>query len=284
MIELNQFEQLIMIAEKGTISNAAKELSISQPALSRSMQKLEQDLGVHLFDHYKNKVVLNKNGELAVKHAKKVLSSVKTMVKDVKEFDLAMSSITIASCTPAPIWDIEPMIKEMYQVNCLSKVMDKNELIDELKKKKAQIILTPYEVSDKEIICIPYLDEDLCLSIPINHPLSKKEEIKFRDLDGETMLLYNNIGFWHEIHERTMPKTHFLVQGDRKTFTQIVKSSTFPTFTTNLSIKREGQPDNRVVIPFNEDEAHVTFYLCINKKDKGKFKDLLEKVENYYDF
>ena len=59
----------LYIAENKTISKAAKELLISQPALSRSMQRLESDLGVELFDHYKNKIVLNKNGELAVKHA-----------------------------------------------------------------------------------------------------------------------------------------------------------------------------------------------------------------------
>lgn len=284
MIDINQLEQLVMIAEKGTISHAAKELLISQPALSRSMQRLEQDLGVHLFDHYKNKVVLNKNGELAVKHAKKILSSVNIMINDVKEFDLSMSSITIASCTPAPIWDIEPMIKNLYNINCLSMVIDKDELRETLKKKKAQIILTPYEIIDKDIICIPYLDEDLCLSIPNHHSLSNKKEVKFSDLDGETMLLYNNIGFWHDIHKKTMPNTNFLVQGDRNTFMQIVKSSTFPTFTTNLSIKREGQPINRIVIPFNEDEAHVTFFLCINKKDKNRFKDLLDEVKTYFDY
>ena len=55
MIELNQLEQLICIAKNQTISKAAQELLISQPALSRSMQRLESDLGVELFDHYKIK-------------------------------------------------------------------------------------------------------------------------------------------------------------------------------------------------------------------------------------
>lgn len=76
MIELYQLEQLVCIAEKKTISNAAQELLISQPALSRSMQRLEEDFNVQLFDHYKNKVVLNKNGELAVKRAKDILNRV----------------------------------------------------------------------------------------------------------------------------------------------------------------------------------------------------------------
>lgn len=60
MIELNQLEQLIYIAENKTISKAAKELLISQPALSRSMQKLESDLGVELLIIIKIKLFLIK--------------------------------------------------------------------------------------------------------------------------------------------------------------------------------------------------------------------------------
>ena len=44
MIELNQLVQLIAIANYGTLSRASEELHISQPALSRSMQKLETNL------------------------------------------------------------------------------------------------------------------------------------------------------------------------------------------------------------------------------------------------
>ena len=85
MIELNQLEQLICIAKNKTISKAAKELLISQPALSRSMQRLESDLGVELFDHYKNKIELNKNGELAVKHAQKIIKNIQTYDKAVRD-------------------------------------------------------------------------------------------------------------------------------------------------------------------------------------------------------
>ncbi len=66
MLELNQLMQLLKIAECKTISSAAQQLHLSQPALSRSMQKLEDVLQVTLFDRQKNKISLNKNGELAV--------------------------------------------------------------------------------------------------------------------------------------------------------------------------------------------------------------------------
>ena len=54
MIELSQLKQLLKIAESKTLSAAAEKLYISQPALSRSMQRLEHDLRVELFHHGKN--------------------------------------------------------------------------------------------------------------------------------------------------------------------------------------------------------------------------------------
>ncbi len=285
MIEINQLEQLVCIAKNGTISKAAKELLISQPALSRSMQRLEADFQVQLFDHYKNKVVLNKNGELAVKYALKVLKNVKQMVSSVQEFDQSFKSIAIASCAPAPLWDIEPIIESLYPgIKIVSNVIDQHELITSLKNNEYQIIITPDEINDKELICIPYLEEDLYLSLPLNHHLKDRKEVCFKDLDGETMLLYSNIGFWHDLHIRKTPNTKYLIQDERLTFNEIVKATMLPSYTSNLSIKREGKINNRIIIPLSDDEAHVTFYLVMFKHDKNKYRELIDKIENYYDF
>lgn len=285
MIEINQLKQLVCIARNKTISKASQELLISQPALSRSMQRLEDDLDVELFEHYKNKVILNKNGELAVKHAKKILSSLDQMINDIQEFDQSLRSLLIASCTPAPIWDIEPMIQELYpHIHIQTGILDQKDLINALKKQQYHMVITPYEVTDSDLVCIPYIEEDLYLSLPLSHPLKDKEEVSFKDLDGETMLLYSNIGFWYDLHMKTTPNTKFLIQDERLTFNEIVKASSLPSFTSNLSIKREGKINNRIMIPLSDEEAHVTYYLVILKKEKNKYKDLIYKIENYYNY
>lgn len=285
MIEFNQLEQLICIAKNKTISKAAQELLISQPALSRSMQRLESDLGVELFDHYKNKIELNKNGELVVKHAQKIIKSIQTMVDDVQEFDRSFHTISIATCSPAPMWDIEPLIKELYpQISIQTAVINKKDLLTKLKEKEYHLVITPKYIDDSQCFCIPYIEEDLLLSLPLNHPLASKKEIKFHDLDGQTMLLYSNIGFWHDLHMQKTPKTKYLLQEERLTFNEIVKASTLPSYTSNLSIKREGKMSDRVILPIDEDEAHVTYYVVMLKENKKKYKELIDKIDQYYDY
>ena len=83
MIEFNQLEHLVAIAKNKTISKAAEELFISQPGLTRSMQRLEEDLGLSLFNRKKNKIELNDNGLLAVEFAKKLLDGREEMIEEL---------------------------------------------------------------------------------------------------------------------------------------------------------------------------------------------------------
>ena len=62
MIEFEQLTHLIAFYEYKTLSNAANNLHISQPVLTRSMQKLEETLGLSLFERSKNRITFNETG------------------------------------------------------------------------------------------------------------------------------------------------------------------------------------------------------------------------------
>lgn len=285
MIDLNQLEQLICIAENKTITEAANQLHISQSALSRSMQRLENELNVELFQHSKNKVTMNENGLLVVEHAKKIIKNIDTMVVAVQQQDRLLSTLNIASGTPAPLWDIEPIMTSLYPHTTIhTQMIDDDLLLNELLQHKYQFIITPFEIKHKDVLCLPYLEEDLYLSVPPTHHLHDKKEVTFQDLDGETMLIYSHIGFWYDLHLKTMPNTQFILQDERDAFLKLIDSSTLPSFITNLSIKREGKPKDRIIIPFTDQLAHVTFYLSLLDKNKHKYIDFIHHIENYYDF
>ena len=74
MIELYELRQFVVFADCGTLSEAAEVLHLSQPALSRNMKKLEEELGIPLFFRRKNRLELNENGTYVLGLAKQLLS------------------------------------------------------------------------------------------------------------------------------------------------------------------------------------------------------------------
>jgi DNA-binding transcriptional LysR family regulator len=75
MMELRHLEHFVAVAEEGSFTRAARRLSYVQSALSVSVQALERELGVRLFDRTTHRVVLTSAGEALLPAARRVLSA-----------------------------------------------------------------------------------------------------------------------------------------------------------------------------------------------------------------
>ena len=264
MFELYQLEQLLAVADCGTLSKAAERLHISQPALSRSMQRLESELQVTLFVRQKNKIQLNESGQMAVDYAQKIMEQSQDMISRIQAFDRSQRTILVGSCAPAPLWEIPPVLSDLYPDRTISSEMRENAvLLQGLRDDVYQLIILPYPAEEPGISCVKYGEEHLYFSLPPAHPLSGSKELYMKDLNGETMLLRNRLGFWRDVTDQKMPDTRFLEQED-VAFEELVKSSALPSFTTDVAVHREGNPVNRINIPILDEEANVTYY-CLYK-------------------
>lgn len=279
MFELEQLIHLIAFEEYETLSKAAEELHISQPVLTRSMQKLEEELEIPLFHRTKNRIHFNETGLLAVKHAKRIISDTEDMKKQLIEFDRKLHTFSIGSCAPAPLQYLGQKVSQSYpQKTLLTEIKDMNVLISGLKDKTYTIIIMPYSIEDEQIESIAFMEENLFISLPTSHPLVHQKTISLQDMDGERMLLMSNIGFWHQMHKEKMPHTKFLIQSDRSTFYDLVELSTLPSFTSDYVMKTEQMPQNRVIIPIEDDVAHATFYCWYLKENEISLKSLLYQL------
>ena len=270
MLETNQLSQLITIADTKTLSKAAEILHISQPALTRSIQKLESELNVTLFDRQKNKITLNKTGELAVSHARRILADVEQMTQSIQAFERSLHTISIGSCAPAPIVELLYYLTEKFATMTFSsETVNPDSLVLGLKNNKYQIIITNSPVKDSEICCREFCREQLFLTIPPAHPLAAKKDGIFADeLAGETMLLFKEIGIWESFIKAKMSQTDFIIQDRDDAFNALIRASALPAFATNLTLKRNDRRQNRIIIPFLDDEAKMTFYCSTLNKNK----------------
>lgn len=270
MIELFHLEQLDAFARYGTLSKAAEELHISQPTLTRSMQNLESEFGVSLFIRTKNRLELNENGKLAADHAHKILEQTNDMLSLVRSFDRASRMLSVGACAPMPMLQMVQKATRLYPDRAITSELKNNKLLETgLRDKTYQIIILPYKLEDNDIYCKKYGTESLFFTLPLNHPLADSTGLYMQDLDGENMLLYSDIGFWHELHTQKMPHSRFLVQNERFAFDELVQSSVLPSFISDVIIRLMGKPENRAIVPILDPEASVTYYaVCLKENRK----------------
>ena len=262
-MELVQLRQLVTIAEEGTLQAAAERLHLSQSALSRSMRRLEADLGRELFERTRNSMRLNDSGRLALEHAKAILSEEQRMVDAFDELAKRARTIRVASVAPAPTWRLSSLILEQYPTTIIEPdVVSPAEVSNRLLNGGCDLAVTIEPVTIPTVRSHPFMAEDLYANVPIDHELAQRASLTFADLDGRTFLLYEQIGFWHEVHTRFMPRATFVMQPDRTIFLQQIRTSNLLGFTTNAPENTSGH-ESRFAIPITDPEAHVTYYLGV---------------------
>lgn len=262
MLNLEELEQLVAFKELGTLSKVAEQFLISTPSLSRSMQHLEEDFGVTLFERSVNRISLNETGERAVQVARRILETSQQGIQEVRDFDQSLKTITVTSVAPAPLWSLLPILTSLYPDKQIKhKICSTSQALEAIDKNTTDIAVLPFSFEGHSIDSLPYLKESLDIVVPLDHALAKETSISFSDIDGYNFLLMNQIGFWNDLVQEKMPASKFLVQSSRFEFEELANNSTLPRFATNLSKDRETLQTERVIIPLSDSEAHVTYYL-----------------------
>lgn len=221
-MQLEQLRQIDAIERHGTISAAAQELHISQPALSRSMQRLEHELGHPLFERSKNHVSLNHVGVIVAKHARSVLRETQLLLDAVDEVSRRSRALRVGTCAPAPLWHLTARIVERFPGDVLSSEMiDEREIEQRVLDGSIDMGISRKPFLLPVIVNTPLMTETLSIAVPKTHPLAQKEYVHFDDINGLEFLLLEDIGVWHDFHTRNMPDSNFIKQKDREVFLPI---------------------------------------------------------------
>ena len=96
MIENYLLEQFAAFAQYGTLLKTSEMLHISQPSLSRSMKKLEDEFGVPLFHRENKKLLLNETGKVAAEYARRALDANQEMIDHVTAFHRSLRTIYVS--------------------------------------------------------------------------------------------------------------------------------------------------------------------------------------------
>lgn len=280
-MEFEQMEQLLCIQKEKTLSRASSALNISQPALSRSMQRLEKELNVELFVRTRNRIELSETGKLAAEQFAGLLKHKEEVIQALQECYQQNRTVNICGCAPAVCYGIKAVLEKNsphLQVN-VSVLNDETQILDALEKGQIQGAVIPHKLHLKNMLCEYLTEENLYACLPADHPLAGKTEISFGDLNGQSILQYSNVGFWFERTKRNVPDSRLLIQTSRKSLSEISAASSLIRFKTNLSLQGKQNLSGRIAVPIADPDAKARFYLICPARDMQLFDGLNHFLE-----
>lgn len=199
-MNLQQLEYFKVIAETKNFTTASNILSVTQPALSKAISKLEEDLEVELFEREGRNIKITKYGEVFLKYAQSALSDIERGKEKLKDMNKSNDNvISISSTHCIGITFIPFLISDFFKNNLQIKFNINNESTEEILKnikneKTDFAFFDNIENIDEypEIESVLVKREEYILIVPKNHSLANKEEVSLKDLEDEYFIAYND--------------------------------------------------------------------------------------------
>jgi DNA-binding transcriptional LysR family regulator len=200
-MDFRQLQYILMVAEEKSFSKAAKKLYIAQPSLSQYIQKLEQQLGVQLFDRSITPLRLTYAGELYIETAKKILDlkdQLSQQMEDIANFKKGRLAIGLSSFRTTYIIPLVlPLFNERFPGVEVVLLEGTSSEIESLALKGAtDICIMTLPIDESLFSYEPVLTEEILIAIPPNHPYFSNYEKKSIDLyelrDEPFILLKHN--------------------------------------------------------------------------------------------
>ncbi len=193
-MEFRQLEYFLGVASELHFSRAADKLFIAQPALSRQIQQLEENLGVMLFERDKRNVKLTTAGEYLRDEAKQVLSQLENISKRTQqihkgedgEIRIGHPGSAIYSVIPPILTSLRKYFPEIKAK--LSEVLEDN-LFEDLKNYQVDVGFIREPFVDKNVATKVLFEESFALILPENHWISEENFTSLAQVKYEPFVL-----------------------------------------------------------------------------------------------
>jgi LysR family hydrogen peroxide-inducible transcriptional activator len=191
---LTELRYIVALAQEQHFGRAAERCHVSQPTLSIAVKKLEEELGVALFERGKQGILTTPLGQRIVAMANQVLEHT-ARIKDAAEADkdqlegpLALG--TLPTIGPYLLPQFIPLLHEMAGgLSLYVEEGSQSTLATKLRGGELDAILVTAPFSEPDVVAQPLFDEPFVLLMPTNHRLAAKAAISASDLDPAEILL-----------------------------------------------------------------------------------------------
>lgn len=186
-IELKDLQCFCLAAEMQHVTKAAEKLNISQPFLTKVINRIEKEIDVELFDNVGRKIVLNNNGKIFYARAKRILAEVDNLYAEMDEaLDRSERAISLITNTTTYSSEMIVEFQKLYPDYKLIISTVRNDMIEKMLVSGdadfglGTMLFSGEALSDIKTEIV--FKESLYIMIHKKHPLWTKNEVFLKDL------------------------------------------------------------------------------------------------------
>lgn len=258
---LQQLEYIMAVYRFRHFAKAADHCNVTQPTLSSMIQKLEDELGVKIFDRKSQPISPTPTGKLIIEQAWKVLQRARRLKETVEEEKNSLLGTFNIGILPT----IAPYLIPRFFPQMMKKFPDMDVRITEMKTEDVKRALIRGDIDaaivaqldDMETFDSTHLFYEQFMGyVAENDPLFRKKNIKASDLTGEFLWLLDEGHCFRDqlfkfcnLKTATLSKTAYTL-GSIETFMRIVENDKGVTFIPELAVSQLNDTQKRLVRPF----------------------------------
>ncbi|MCW8908809.1 MAG: LysR substrate-binding domain-containing protein [Sedimenticola sp.] len=215
-MNLRDLKYIIAVAEARHFGKAAERCFVSQPTLSGQIKKMEEELGVTIFERSNRSVEITPVGQEILHHARQIMEQAEAIQQVSKRHQdplagpLRIGAIPTLSPYLMPLI-LAPLRKRHPQMQLVLSEEMTGTLLQRLQRHEIDAALLATPADSPELDTLPLFDEPFWVAYPRNHPFYTRDKIAQSDLDSENLLL---LAEGHCLADQAMAVCHLQRQSE----------------------------------------------------------------------
>ncbi|WP_348812543.1 LysR family transcriptional regulator [Flavobacterium maritimum] len=284
------------VAARLSFTKAATELFITQPAVSKHIQELEEQYKIKLFERNGSRIALTNAGEVLLKHTKNIFEI-------YREIDFDMSALInqqqgllrLGASTTISQYIIPPLLARFHQklqdikVNLLNGNTEQIE--NALLKKEIEIGIVEGQSKNPAIKYTEFLKDELVLVCSSKNPLAHKEEISPEDLKSMSFVLREQGSGTLEVIEYALKPFDIKLSqlkiemqlGSTESIKSYLMNSDCVAFISIHAIEKELKNQEMIILDVNDLSMERFFYIITLQGKADALSELfIRNISSYY--
>jgi len=250
-MNLDYLRTFLEVVRVGSFSEVAKKLSLSQPAVSFQIQKLEQDLGVRLIDRGQKKLALTDAGKRLIRFAEAVEKERARLGRDLDQMreEVTGTIVIAASTIPGEVL-LPPILGEFKSlhpaVGARVDISDSLTVISGVQSGAYDLGFCGSVPEGKDLEYFKVAEDEIVLVVFPEHPFARRKKVSFIELEGEPLVLREETSGTQRSLKSLLSRAGLdvdrlstnLVLGTSQAVVSAVESRVGIAFVSNLAIKK----------------------------------------------